>query len=113
VCDGWIYVDMHSDANRTLQALCERLQIPSERALAAAKGHDLGRLVAEGIARARDHSREGLRVGLEQVKWLPAAEGEEGTLLGFGIQDRGALHGRYLVVRQWQEGSSVEVDRAR
>jgi hypothetical protein len=48
---------------------------------------------------------------LEQVKWLPAAEGEEGTLLGFGVQDRGALHGRFLVVRQWSGGKSVEAAR--
>ena len=40
---------------------------------------------------------------------LPAAEGTEGTTLGFGIQDRGALHGRYLVVRQWLGGRSVEL----
>ncbi|MBB4856842.1 ABC-type branched-subunit amino acid transport system substrate-binding protein [Novosphingobium chloroacetimidivorans] len=111
VCDGWTYVDMHSDANRTLQALLKEQALPPHQALAAARGHDLGRLVAEGIARARDFSREGLRVGLEQVKWLPAAEGEEGTLLGFGIQDRGALHGRYLVLRQWLGGKSVEVAR--
>ena len=45
-----------------------------------------------------------MKAGLEQVKWLPAAEGEEGTTPGFGIQDRGALHGRYLVVRQWRGG---------
>jgi len=43
------------------------------------------------------------------VKWLPAAEGHEGTLLGFGVHDRGALHGRYLVLRQWLDGESVEV----
>lgn len=108
-CEGWTYVDMHSNTNRTLKALCAQLEIPPQRALAAAKGHDLGRLVAEGIARARDHSREGLRLGLEQIKWLPAAEGEEGTLLGFGVQDRGALHGRYLVLRQWRDGESVEL----
>jgi len=47
----------------------------------------------------------------KNVKWLPAAEGEEGTLLGFGIHDRGALYGRYLVVRQWLDGASVEADR--
>lgn len=111
-CDGWLYVDMHSDRNRTLQALMQGMSAPPQQALAIAKGHDLGRLVAEGLARARDFSREGVRVGLEQVKWLPAAEGEEGTLLGFGIQDRGALHGRYLVVRQWLNGESKEVSRA-
>lgn len=107
-CEGWIYVDMHSDRNRTLQALRQKLNAPAEQALAIAKGHDLGRLVAEGLARSEAFDRDGVRLGLEQVKWLPAAEGEEGTLLGFGIQDRGALHGRYLVMRQWVNGKSVE-----
>lgn len=110
-CNGWLYIDMHSDSNRTLQALMQNMSAPPQQALAIAKGHDLGRLVAEGLARARDFSREGVRLGLEQIKWLPAAEGEEGTLLGFGIQDRGALHGRYLVVRQWLGGESKEVVR--
>lgn len=110
-CEGWTYIDMHSDANRTLRALCKARDVAPEDMAAAARGHDLGRLVAEGIARAHGHTREGLRNGLEQVKWLPAAEGEEGTLLGFGVQDRGALHGRFLVVRQWQSGESVEVAR--
>jgi ABC-type branched-subunit amino acid transport system substrate-binding protein len=107
--DGWIYIDMHSDENRELSALCERMDIPRERAVWAAKGYDLGRLVAEGLARSAEFSREGVKTGLEQVKWLRAAEGEEGTLLGFGIRDRGALHGRYLVLRQWISGNTVEV----
>lgn len=107
-CDGWLYIDMHSDGNRTLAALRADMGIGPEQAVWAAKGHDFGRLVAEGLARAREWTREGLRHGLEQVKWLPAAEGMEGTLLGFGIQDRGALHGRYLVVRQWREGRTIE-----
>ena len=46
------------------------------------------------------------------MKWLPAAEGHEGTLLGFGKYDRGALHGRYLVLRQWLDGKSVEMTAA-
>jgi branched-chain amino acid transport system substrate-binding protein len=111
VVEGWTYVDMHSDANRTLAALRQAMGEPPERALAIAKGHDLGRLVAEGLARARDFSRASVKTGLEQVKWLPAAEGHDGTTLGFGIQDRGALHGRYLVLRQWLDGRSVEVSQ--
>jgi ABC-type branched-subunit amino acid transport system substrate-binding protein len=108
--DGWIYVDMHSDHNKTLASLRERLGIAPARALAAAKGYDLGRLAAEGLARAPERTREGVKEGLEQVKWLAAAEGHEGTLLGFGKYDRGALHGRYLVMRQWVNGNSVEVE---
>jgi len=65
--------------------------------------------VAEGIARAPELSPEGLREGLERVKWLPAAQGHDGTLLGFGNHDRGALHGRYLVTRRWADGTSVQV----
>ena len=108
-CEGWAYIDMHSDSNRTLQMLRKERHVAPDDMLAAARGHDLGRLVAEGLSRAHGLTREGIRNGLEQVKWLPAAEGEEGTLLGFGVQDRGALHGRFLVVRQWRSGKSVEV----
>lgn len=112
IVDGWVYVDMHSDGNATLAALRRRLDIPASGSFAAAAGHDLGRLMAEGLARAPERTRDGVKEGLEQVKWLPAAEGREGTLLGFGKQDRGALHGRYLVLRQWRDGRSVEVEDA-
>jgi branched-chain amino acid transport system substrate-binding protein len=110
IIDGWTYLDMHSDGNATLRDLRQRLNLPANQALRAAKGYDLGRLLAEAVARAPELSTEGLKDGLEQVKWLPAAEGEEGTLLGFGNFDRAALHGRYLVMRQWVGGQSVEVN---
>jgi ABC-type branched-subunit amino acid transport system substrate-binding protein len=103
--DGWIYPDLYSDHNRTLAAILDS----SAPVFRSAVGHDVGRLVAEGLARAPEPTRDGIRLGLEQVKWLPAAEGMEGTLLGFGVCDRGALHGRYLVLRQWRQGRSVEV----
>jgi hypothetical protein len=44
-----------------------------------------------------------VREGLELVKWIPAAEGYEGTMMSFGHHDRGALHGRYMVMRQWRD----------
>ena len=110
IIDGWIYVDMHSDRNTTLRELRQRLNVSAAQSLAAAKGYDLGRLVAEALARAPERTRDGVKEGLECVKWLDAAEGHEGTLLGFGKQDRGALHGRYLVLRQWRDGRSVEVE---
>jgi ABC-type branched-subunit amino acid transport system substrate-binding protein len=109
IIDGWIYIDMHSDRNTTFHALRQRHHVPVAKSLAAAKGYDLGRLVAEGLARAPELTHEGVKEGLECVKWLDAAEGHEGTLLGFGKYDRGALHGRYLVLRQWRDGHSVEI----
>jgi ABC-type branched-subunit amino acid transport system substrate-binding protein len=111
IVDRWAYIDMVSDDNATLAAERERRGVPQRDSLALAKGHDLGRLVAEGIARAPELTREGLRLGLEAIKWLPAAEGRDGTLLGFGLHDRAALHGRYLVVREWRDGETVEAAR--
>jgi ABC-type branched-subunit amino acid transport system substrate-binding protein len=103
--DGWIYPDLYSDHNRTLAAIRE----PAAPAFRSAVGHDIARLAAEGLARAPEFTRDGVRLGLEQVKWLPAAEGKDGTLLGFGVYDRGALHGEYLVLRQWRQGRSLEI----
>jgi hypothetical protein len=109
VIDGWTYLDMYADDNRTLLDVTSRPDAPSPAPMRAGKGYDLGRLVAEGLARAPELTRAGVRDGLEQIKWLPAAEGHEGTLLGFGHRDRGGLHGRYLVLRQWRDGRSVQV----
>lgn len=110
--DGWIYVDMVADDNRVLAGLRERLPAGAPFHIGAAFGHDMGTLLGEGLARAPEFTRRGVREGLERIKWLPAAEGHEGTMLSFGTCDRGALHGRYLVLRQWRDGASVEVERA-
>lgn len=110
VFDGWLYPSLVSDRNPRLRALLSRIDDGHEYVEDLARGDDLGRLVAEGLARAPTPGPSGMRLGLEQVKWLPAAQGEPGTLLGFGTHDRAALHGRYLVVRQWREGRSVEVE---
>ena len=109
IIDGWIYIDMYSDANGTLAALRKRVGAPLATSFRCATRYDLARLAAEALARAPAATREGIKEGFERIKWLPAAEGHEGTLLGFGKYDRGALHGRYLVLRRWLNGVSVEV----
>ena len=40
---------------------------------------------------------------------MPAASGMDGTTMGFGHYDHGALKGRYLVLRQWLDGKTVQV----
>ncbi len=107
--DGFWYLDMCSEHNQELQRLRGQMSLSFREAARACIGWDVGRLVVEGLARAPERTRAGVRDGLEQIKWLPAAEGHEGTLLSFGNHDRGALHGRYLVVRRWVAGESVEV----
>jgi branched-chain amino acid transport system substrate-binding protein len=107
--EGWTYVDMYADDNQVLAAARARLGHGTQAGPFVAFGWDLGQLAAEGLARAPGPTRAGVRDGLEQIKWLPAAEGHDGTLLGFGHHQRGALHGRYLVLREWREGASVQI----
>jgi len=108
--DGWVYPDMHSDANRVLIDVRRRLKEDPPRGASLAFAYDMGQLVAEAIARAPELNRSGMREGLEHIKMVPAAEGYDGTTLGFGRWDRGALKGRYLVLRQWQDGETVELE---
>jgi ABC-type branched-subunit amino acid transport system substrate-binding protein len=107
--EGWVYVDNVADGNQVRASLRER----SRRAAAGPIGlaaYDLGRLVAEGVARSANLTRAGVKDGLERVKRLPAASGLDGTVMGFGAWDHAALKGSYLVLRRWQAGRSVQVD---
>ncbi len=106
--EGWTYVDTLSDGNRTLARL-RQIAPRTGRGPVGVAAYDIGRLLAEGLARTNHLTREGLRDGLEAVKRLPASSGLEGTTMGFGHYDHGALKGRYLVLRRWEGGRSVEV----
>jgi branched-chain amino acid transport system substrate-binding protein len=107
--DGWAYPDMYSDDNELLQSLRTSLGDDRRRVGGLAFGYDMGQLVAEGIARAPELTRSGIKDGLEHIKLVRAAEGHEGTSLGFGKWERGALKGRYLVLRQWRDTVSIEL----
>jgi ABC-type branched-subunit amino acid transport system substrate-binding protein len=109
--EGWIYPDTVSDTNQRYLELC-KLAAAAGRTVGpgAAGAYDMGRLLAEGIARARYLMRHEVVAGLERVKSLPAATGQEGTLMGFGRWDRAALKGRFLVLRQWRDGQSRECE---
>jgi branched-chain amino acid transport system substrate-binding protein len=98
--EGWAYPDTVSEANETYAAL-------GDVGPGVAGQHDMGRLIGEALARARVANGPGVMEGLERVKAIPAASGEPGTLMGFGRCERGALKGRYLVVREWRAGRSV------
>jgi ABC-type branched-subunit amino acid transport system substrate-binding protein len=106
--DGWVYIDGVSDDNRVRAALRERSPRTSAGPIGLA-GYDMGRLVAEAVARSAHLTRAGIREGLERVKQLPASSGMDGTTMGFGHYDHGALKGRYLVLRQWLNGKTVQV----
>jgi ABC-type branched-subunit amino acid transport system substrate-binding protein len=107
--EGWVYVDSVADDNASRARLRER----SPRSAAGPIGvaaYDMGRLVGEAAARAAHLTRHGIKDGLERVKQLPASSGLDGTTMGFGHYDHGALKGRYLVLRQWLAGKTVQVE---
>ena len=110
--EGWTYCDTYSEANRRYAALAEQAAAAGRAAGPGPAGQfDMGRLIGEALAHAHPLTRSGVRAGLERVKSLPAASGQEGTLMGFGHQDRGALKGRFIVIRQWRDGRSAEWGR--
>ena len=57
--DGLDDVDMHSDTNQTLADLRRRMNLPVESGSGPAYGYDMGRLVAEGLSRAPERTRDG------------------------------------------------------
>jgi ABC-type branched-subunit amino acid transport system substrate-binding protein len=105
---GWEYLDGVADDNQMRAHLRET----SKRAAGGPIGcaaYDMGRLVGEAIARAGHLTRAGLKEGLERVKQLPATSGVDGTTMGFGNFDHAAMKGRYLVLREWRDGKTVQV----
>jgi ABC-type branched-subunit amino acid transport system substrate-binding protein len=107
---GWEYLDAIADDNERRRALTAL-----DPALAAAPVPcalvDIGRLTAEALAVTDHLTRQGVRDALERVKRLPAACGYEGTTMGFGAYDHGALDRGFLVLREWRDGETVQVQR--
>ncbi len=110
VWEGWVYADAVSEDNRLLAHLKREIGSGAAPGPGLAAAYDLGRLVAESVGRSVHLTREGLRDGLEKIKLLPATIGREGTTMGFGRWERSALKGEFLVLRQWRDGRTLELD---
>lgn len=98
---GWIATDMFDPDNRTTQELLDRYSRrfgtrPSSSS--PCFGQDLATLMVEGLRRAPELSRSGLRQGLEAVRDIPSATGGAGTRMGYGPGDRVALKGPRIFV---------------
>jgi hypothetical protein len=104
---GWLYIDTVADDN---PVYCDLQRLAPEMITGPilAGGYDMGRLIAEGIARAPVRSREGVKLGMERIKRIPSATGMPGTTMGFGVWERSALKGDFLVPRQWEGDTSVQ-----
>ena len=105
---GWEYLDAIADDNESRRRLAS-LDAPSAAGPVGCALFDVGRLVGEALARTDHLTRGGIRNALERIKLLPATCGVEGTTMGFGHYDHGALTGQYLVLREWRDGKTVQV----
>ena len=52
-----------------------------------------------------------LRAAVRGGVYTPATSGYDGTLMGFGTMEHAALKGHYLVLREWRDGKSLQVER--
>jgi branched-chain amino acid transport system substrate-binding protein len=108
---GWEYVDTVADDNPQRAALREQSPRAGGGPIGCA-AYDIGRLLGEAIAQSDHLTRAGIADGLRRAKQLPATSGYDGTLMGFGTWEHAALKGHYLVLREWRDGRSVQVNRS-
>jgi ABC-type branched-subunit amino acid transport system substrate-binding protein len=107
--EGWTYVDAWTEDNPRLAGLLAGRGDAAGLPFQVAAGDDLGRLVVEALAGADVLTPAGVKDALQRVKWLPASLGRPGTTMGFGVHERGALKGGFILLRRWSGGRSVAV----
>jgi ABC-type branched-subunit amino acid transport system substrate-binding protein len=105
--EGWVGVDQFDERNVTFTSMLDRFEKRFGRRPVhcyTAQGYDMGNVVAHGLARAKPHSREGLRRSLETIRRLDAAAGGPGNHISFGRYDHRGYKGDYIVMRQIRDG---------
>ncbi len=108
--EGWVGVDQFDERNVTFTSMLDRFEKRFGRRPVhcyTAQGYDMGNVVAHGLAKAKPHSREGLRSGLEAIRRLDAAAGGPGNHISFGPYDHRGYKGDYIVMRQIRDGQNV------
>jgi ABC-type branched-subunit amino acid transport system substrate-binding protein len=95
--EGLVWVDQYEPRNPTLQAFeaayRARYGEPPHPYATTPAGYDMMTLMTEGLKRAPNLSRAGLKAGLEQTRQIPAAAGGLAVVMGFDKWDRQALKG--------------------
>jgi branched-chain amino acid transport system substrate-binding protein len=113
--EGWVGVDQFDENNGTFTSMLDRFEKRFGRRAVhcyTAQGYDMGNVIAHGLARARPHSRDGLRRALETIRRLDAAAGGPGNHISFGPYDHRGYKGEYIVMRQVRNGKNVLADKS-
>jgi branched-chain amino acid transport system substrate-binding protein len=109
--EGWVGVDQYDERNPAFMAMLDRFaaRFDGRRPMHCytAQGYDMGNALAHGIARAKPLSRDGVRVGLESVRRVPATAGGANNVISFGPYDHRGYKGEYITLRRVRNGDNV------
>jgi ABC-type branched-subunit amino acid transport system substrate-binding protein len=106
--NNWVYIDMFSDHNPLLQQARQTSPEDWQNNPIGICSYDMGALMGNAFAVARDLNPVSILAAMHRVKQLPALCGNAGTVMTVGPWDRAVLKGDYLVLRSWRDGVSVE-----
>lgn len=107
--EGWHGVDQLGEdgTNPNYNAVLERFERRFGRVssnVVVALGYDTARAAMLGIANASIPVPSEVKVGLEQIKWMPCANGGPGCYLTFAPYDHRGYKGDFLTIRKLSGG---------
>lgn len=109
--EGWVGVDQYDERNPAFMSMLDRFaaRFDGRRPMHCytAQGYDMGNALAHGIARAKPLSRDGVRIGLENVRRVPATAGGANNVISFGPYDHRGYKGDYITLRRVRNGDNV------
>ena len=98
--EGWAGVDQYDERNPAFMGMLDRFaaRFDGRRPMHCytAQGYDMGNALAHGISRAKPMSRDGVRIGLENVRRVPATAGGADNVISFGPYDHRGYKGDYI-----------------
>jgi branched-chain amino acid transport system substrate-binding protein len=101
---GWIGCDQYDEENRVGQDVLDRFEKRygyRPQNYLSLMSYDTANVIVHALSKAHPLSPEGVKVGLEKVKMLPAATGGPGGVFSFGpYLRRGWLSPTFIVMRE-------------
>jgi len=107
--EGWHGVDQLGEdgANPNYEAMLQRFEARFGRVsrnVVVALSYDTARAAIHGIGNARIATPSEVKIGLEQIKWMPCTNGGPGCYLTFAEYDHRGYKGDFLTVRELRGG---------
>jgi branched-chain amino acid transport system substrate-binding protein len=110
--EGWHGVDQLGEdgMNPNYEAMMERFGARfgrTSRNVVVALSYDTARAAIHGIANARIATPSEVKLGLEQIKWMPCTNGGPGCYITFAPYDHRGYKGDFLTIRELRGGELI------